>query len=120
MEEIREKLLCVLRNNMDKVRYAYQVLYIEAGDFTIKLYNKPVYKQITIEKDVEIKPKYFWQKPTVKKITKRDFELNYYTWEVRYSDYSTTLTKDEYQELLKLKEEKTQEKLLNNLEKLCK
>ena len=119
MEEIREKLLCVLRNNMDKIRYANRVPYIEAGDFTIKLYTKPVYKDTLEEREVEIKPKYFWQKPTVEKITKKDFELDYYTWEIYYSDYSTVLTKEEYEELSKLKEEKSQEKILNNLNKLC-
>jgi hypothetical protein len=120
MEEIREKLLCVLRNNMDKVRLFQQDYYIEAGDFTIKLFSKYVYKDIFKEREVVIKPKYFWQKSKIEKRSEAGYELDYFTWVICYSDYITTLTKEEYEELSKLKEEKTQEKILNNLNKLCK
>lgn len=118
---VREKLLCVLRNNMDKIKQVSgKADYIEAGEIAIKLFNEPIYKTINIKEELVIKPKYFWQKPKTKKFTRPDRVFDYYTWQVVCDGYETTLTKEEYEELLKLKKEKEQEKILNNLEKLCK
>ena len=119
--EIREKLLCVLRNHIqDFKKYGYDSFLLSLKSIDdIWVRRISVNKDASFEKEVIYKPKYFWQKPKVKMERFSKHTLDYYTLEVSYWDYKTKLTKEEYEELMKIREEKIKEKQLKELEKLC-
>lgn len=118
-DEIREKLLCVLRNNIQDLKGVYNRSYLEIGDVRIYCYTTFVYKDVVIKKEVIEEPQYFWHKPKVKIVDGTGVEIDYTTFEVAYGDYTTRLTKEEYQEIMKIREEKIKEKQLEELTKLC-
>ena len=67
--EIREKLLCVLRNHIqDYKKYGYDsfLLSLKSTD-NIWARRISVNKDASFEKEVIYKPKYFWQKPKYEK-----------------------------------------------------
>ena len=120
-EELREKLLCVLKNNIqDFKKYGYDsfLLSLKSSD-SIWARRISVSKNDSFEKEVIYKPKYFWQKPKVKMETFSKYTLDYYTLDISYGDYKTRLTKEEYEEIMKIREEKIKEKQLEELTKLC-
>lgn len=114
-EELREKLLCVLRNNIQNLKR----MYLEIGEVRIRLYNTFVYKDVITKKEVVEKPLYFWHKPKVKIVEGTGVEIDYTTFDVVYGDYTTRLTKEEYEEIMQIRQEKIKEKQLKKLEKLC-
>ena len=119
--EIREKLLCVLRNHIqDFKKYGYDsfLLSLKSID-NIWARRISVDKDASFEKEVIYKPKYFWQKPKVKMEIFSKYTLDYYTLKISYGDYTTRLTKEEYEELMQIREEKIKEKQLEELTKLC-
>lgn len=118
-DEIREKLLCVLRNNIQDLKSLYNRSYLEIGDVRIYCYTTFVYKDVVIKKEVIEEPQYFWHKPKVKIVDGTGVEIDYTTFEVTYGDYTTRLTKEEYEEIMKIREEKIKEKQLEELTKLC-
>ena len=108
--EIREKLLCVLRNEIHNFKRntcnESWYTYYQLGDITIS--------PETVFKEVKIKTKYFWQKE------KTICLIDYKTWDVSFSNYIYRLTKEEYEELTKLREERLREQAIKDLDKLCK
>jgi len=119
--EIREKLLCVLRNHIqDFKKYGYDsfLLSLKSID-NIWARRISVDKDASFEKEVIYKPKYFWQKPKVKMEIFSKYTLDYYTLNISYGDYTTRLTKEEYEELMQIRKEKIKEKQLEELTKLC-
>lgn len=120
--EIREKLLCVLRNNIvDFKKASSWLLHLETdfGVITLDLWLD-IYKNIDDTRSEIIKPKYFWQKEKIVTSATRRSVFDYKTAKVCYQDYSYVLTKSEYEEICKLITEKTKEKVLLELDKLCK
>ncbi len=119
--EIREKLLCVLKNNIQDFRkYGYDSFLISlTSSDNIWARRISVNKEDSFEKEVIYKPKYFWQKPKVKMERFSKYTLDYYTLKISYGDYTTQLTKEEYKEIMKIREEKIKEKQLEELTKLC-
>ena len=101
--EIKEKALCALRKNADKIspkKYLYQ------NDFHIWMSIKHLYKE-----------------------TRHNFlffsyvttELDGYVVEVSVNDSIVfDITSEEYEEIMKIREEKIREKLIKELDKLCK
>ena len=118
-DEIKEKLLCFLRNHIQDFEYiqGYYRLYNKSSN--ILFYNVIVYKNTLVEKEFVEKPKYFWQKPKTgtKRFTQSVFD--YTTADVKYENYTTRLTEEEYKEIMKIREEKIKEKQLEKLTKLC-
>ena len=108
-EELREKLLCVLRDNIQDFERI-----VENNSFYTyyKLGNIHLFP-IAVFKNVVKKPKYFWQKERTESI------LDYRTLEINFEGHTTKLTKEEYEEIMKIREEKIKEKQLEELTKLC-
>ena len=108
--EIREKLLCVLRSEIHNFkinsRNGIWRTYYQLEDIIIS--------PETVCKEVKIKPKYFWQKEKVR------YLVDYTTWDITFKNYVYRLTKEEYEELTELREEKLKEQVLKELDKLCK
>jgi hypothetical protein len=118
-DEIREKLLCVLRNNIQDLKSVDNRSYLEIGDVRIYCYTTFVYKDVVIKKEVIEEPQYFWHKPKVKFVDGTGIKIDYTTFDVTYGNYTTRLTKEEYEEIMKIREEKIKEKQLEELTKLC-
>ena len=79
--EIREKLLCVLRNHIQdfkKCGYDSFLLSLKSID-NIWARRISVNKDASFKKEVIYKPKYFWQKPKVKIEIFSKYTLDYYT-----------------------------------------
>ena len=101
--EIKEKALCALRKNADKIT-SKQHLY--QNGFHIWMSIKHLYKE-----------------------TRHNFlffsyvttELDGYVVEVSVNDSIVfDITSEEYEEIMKIREEKIREKLIKELDKLCK
>ena len=108
-KELREKLLCAIKSNISD---------FERSHTSYSLYFNSIYLYFeTIEKvnELIISPKYFWQK---EKILHHRVE-DYNTFIVEYGSFRTTLTKEEYEEIIQIRQEKVKEKQLKELEKLC-
>lgn len=118
-EELREKLLCVLRNNIQDLKKVYNQCYLEIGDVRIYCNTTFAYKDVVIKKEIIEKPKYFWQKPKTKIVEDEKWEIDYTTFKVRYGEYETQLTKEEYEEIMQIRQEKIKQKQLEELTKLC-
>ena len=100
--EIKEKTLCALRKNADKIspkKYLYQ------NDFHIWMLIKHLYK--------ETRHRFF----VFSYITK---EYDGYVVEVSVNDSIVfNITSEEFEEIMKIREEKIREKLIKELDKLC-
>ena len=100
--EIKEKALCALRKNADKIlskKYLYQ------NGFHIWMSIKHLYK--------ETRHVFF----VFSYITK---EYDGYVVEVSVNDSIVfDITSEEYEEIMKIREEKIREKLIKELDKLC-
>ena len=101
--EIKEKVLCALRKNADKIsakKYLYQ------NGFHIWMSIKHLYK--------ETRHGFF----VFSYITK---EYDGYAVEVSVNDsLFFDITSEEYEEIMKIREEKNREKLIKELDRLCK
>lgn len=108
-KEIREMLLCVLRNNIQHFKKIIQsgswYAYYSFEDIT--LHPTPIYKE------VKLKPKNFWQKEIDRNIKE------YETFSARYGEFTTQLTKEEYNEILEIRREKIKDSTLKQLTKIC-
>ena len=112
-KELREKLLCVLRNNIQD----FEMEHIN-NTFCNYLYFNNIYLYFeTVRKHVEVRiqPKYFWQKEKVYFEEVKDYS----TFRVSYKGFEIKLTKEEYEEIMQIRQEKIKEKQLKELEKLC-
>lgn len=123
-KEIREKLLCVLRNHIQdfrdfKHRCVSGIAYYKDKEPSIYLHYTNIYKDVEVEKEVIIKPKYFWQKSKTEILKFTKVEIDYTTAYVDYGDFRITLLKEEYEEIMQIREEKIKEKQLEELTKLC-
>ena len=118
-KEIRDKLLCVLKSNIQDLKRVYNQCYLEIGDVRIYCHITFTYKDTIIKKEIIEKPKYFWQKYKTKIVEDKKFEIDYTTFNVSYGEYKTQLTKQEYEEIMQIRQEKIKEKQLKELEKLC-
>ena len=122
-EELREKLLCILRNNIQdfedyRNKCVSGLVYYNITPM-IYLYYNSVYKHTEREREVTIKPKYFWQKEKTEVVKFTNLGFDYKTFIVEYGSFRTTLTKEEYGEIMQIRQEKIKEKQLKELEKLC-
>ena len=122
-EELREKLLCVLRNNIqDFEDYRHKcssgLAYYSITPI-IYLHYINVYKYTKKKREVVIKPKYFWQKEKTGTLEYTDTEFDYTTAYVDYGEFRITLTKEEYEEIMQIRQEKIKQKQLEELTKLC-
>ena len=101
--EIKEKALCALRKNADKIsskKYLYQ------NGFHIWMSIKHLYK--------ETRHVFF----VFSYITK---EYDGYVVEVSVNDSIVfNITSEEYEEIMKIREEKIREKLIKELDEICK
>ena len=101
--EVKEKALCALRKNADKIlskKYLYQ------NGFHIWMSIKHLYKETRHEVFV------------FSYITK---EYDGYVVEVNVNDSIVfNITSEEYEEIMKIREEKIREELIKELDKLCK
>ena len=101
--EIKEKALCALRKNADRIspdKYLYQ------NGFHIWMSIKHLYK--------ETRHGFF----VFSYITK---EYNGYVVEVSVNDSIVfNITSEEFEEIMKIREEKIRERLIKELDKLCK
>ena len=101
--EIKEKALCALRKNADKIsskKYLYQ------NGFHIWMSIKHLYK--------ETRHVFF----VFSYITK---EYDGYVVEVSVNDSIVfDITSEEYEEIMKIREEKIREKLIKELDEICK
>ena len=109
-KEIREKLLYVLRNNIQD----FEKNIDNESWYTYYKLNNLYLTPHCIHKEVIIEPKYFWQKKKMKR------GVDYHTLCVTFENFYTYLTKEEYEEIMKIREEKIKEKQLEELTKLCK
>ena len=108
-KELREKLLCAIKNN---------IADFERSHTSYSLYFNSIYLYFeTIEKvnELIVPPKYFWQKEKILHHRVKDYN----TFIVEYGSFRTTLTKEEYEEIMQIRQEKIKEKQLKELEKLC-
>ena len=115
---MKDKLLCVLKSNIKNFNHGFL-------RFDSKLYIclKPnsVYKEE--RKEIIKKPKYFWQKEKVKFITEEVYKGSTYKMQL-CDDYrileSCEITKEEYDEIFRLKKEQTKKDIEEILDKHCK
>lgn len=122
-KELREKLLCILRNNIQNFEYYRNkcvngLVYYNITPM-IYLYYNSVYKHTEREREVTIKPKYFWQKEKTKVVKFTNSEFDYTTAYVDYGEFGIALTKEEYEEIMQIRQEKIKQKQLEELTKLC-
>ena len=112
-KELREKLLCAIKNNIQNFVFKHyeRSFYSDYSFNGITLSSTTVSKKIT----VNIPPKYFWQKAK----QKERYIQDYSTFNVAYGEFRTQLTKEEYEEIMQIRQEKIKEKQLKELEKLC-
>jgi hypothetical protein len=108
--ELKEKLLCALRNNIEDIKPVFHWNSVGLGDG---------YKLGDIVLYVDSKPftrtkerMYFWQSKT-ETIYKDIYRIDYGLEKVE-------ITKEEYEEIINLRQEKIKEKQLEELDKLCK
>lgn len=107
--ELKEKLLCALRNNIEDLKYTFHWNSIGLGS-AYKLSNIILYvdsKPFTRTKE----RKYFWQRKT-ETIYKDVYKID-------FGSESIEITKEEYEEIINLRQEKIKEKQLKELNKLC-
>lgn len=108
-EEIREKLLYVLRNHIQD----FEKLVEDNSFYTYYKLGNTYLSPTAVFKNVVKKPKYFWQKERAERI------LDYRTLEINLEGYTTKLTKEEYEEIMQIRKEKIKQKQLEELTKLC-
>jgi hypothetical protein len=100
-EELREKLLCVLRNKADEISFG--TLVTEVGRIWLngeRKYRIEKYKIFGI----------FPAKGVV---------FDGYDYSVSLGDNSFSITEEEYEEIMQIRQEKIKQKQLEELEKLC-
>ena len=128
--ELKEKLLCALKSNIEDIkelreryengaRFFWELFYLDKDSIRIKILKRPVYKKEIVEKAYNIKRKYFWQKDKVKIESTEEWNLDYIAGEIIFENVKFDLTKEEYEEIINLRQEKIKEKQLEELDKLC-
>ena len=108
-KELREKLLCAIKSNIADFERRW------VGN---SLYFNSIYLHFEIIEKVNeliVPPKYFWQKEKILRHRVNDYN----TFAVEYGSFRTRLTKEEYEEIMQIRQEKIKEKQLKELEKLC-
>ena len=129
--ELRERLICALKSNIEDIkelkerfendaRFFWELFYLDKADIRIKILKRPVYKKEIVEKTYTVKRKYFWQKDKIKIESTEERNLDYIAGEIIFENVKFDLTKEEYEEIINLHQEKIKEKQLEVLNKLCK
>lgn len=125
---IREKLLCALRGNADLLEYKQEFhgdlgfligFYYKLRNPQILLYTESVYNNIKKTKVVNVKPKFFWGKLKQQEVEYTTLEKVGYKGVIEYGNEKFRITKEEYDEIVELREEKIKEVQLEELTKLC-
>ena len=101
MDKLKEKMLCALKSKADEL--CYNSLNTEVG-------------RIYIEKERRYrteKCKILWVFPS------EGLVFDGYDYTISLSSSKFKITKEEYEEIMKIREEKIKEKQLKELEKLC-
>lgn len=108
--ELKEKLLCALRNNIEDIKPTFHWNSTGVGggyklsNIILYIDSKPLTKTT--------KGKYFWQTKT-ERIFEDIFKIN-------FGLESIEITKEEYEEIINLHREKIKERQIEELDKLCK
>ena len=122
MKELKEKLLCAIKSNIECL--AYRNDYHIQGYYGFKKINgkyiilgkEPIHVKKTVERTIY--PKYFWQKEKIKEV--EDWVFIGFKGIIKMQDYEQIdITIEEYNEIIKLHEEKSLEKDLKTLSNLC-
>ncbi len=119
--ELKEKLLCVLRKEAGNLKNTpYTNYYIlKTNSFKIIFEAEPVFEHKTVTEDAVISPKYVWQKEKIEKITRNTREFLYNEGSVRFEGNYFKITKEEYGEILELRKKQIEERQLEELNKIC-
>ena len=126
--EIKEKLLCALRSQADKIKdKSYRgcgeyltITYLEVDTTSsialskINIYDEKLVKKVNI-----IKPKYFWQKDITEETEVIEYTVNSYKGQLEFSGEKFEITKEEYDEIIELRQQKIKERQIKQLDKLC-
>ncbi len=127
--ELKERLLCALRSQADKIEdrsYAgcggyYIIKYLEVDvNSSIYLSRINVYEEKLFKKTNVIKSKYFWQKDKIEEVEDIDYTIISYKGQIEFGGEKFEITKEEYDEIIELREQKIKERQIQQLEKLCK
>lgn len=124
--ELKEKILCAIKNNIDSFKkerrggcgYS-EWLQLNGEGLEIRLYKASKYKTQSSTKTNIIKSA--WWRAERKEIIEVDEEIFDYNYGRIYlnGNYVFDTTKEEYEEIIKLRGEKIREKQLEELNKLC-
>lgn len=120
MEDLKEKLLCALKKNILELRkYSGNWYLFSSGDIEIFLGVQYKYEN-KIEKIIDKLPfYYFWKKDKNIIVTKEHSELCS-VYNIFYNDAEFKITKEECEEILKLRKEAIEQEKLKQLDNLCK
>jgi hypothetical protein len=117
-DSIREKLLCFLRNEIHNFKTEHiGILYFDLDNIDIRIQRYSVYKREVEEIEQVVEPKYFWQKIKTEKVKTSNKVFAYYKADVYLFGYKYELAKEEYEELIKLRDNRLKKELID---KLCK
>jgi len=126
MEITKEKLICALKSNLAQINKEYYYgssysaeLRLKAGDSYIRVYSERKLKRETIETEVNVKPKYFWQKTEKKVIEKGTLVYDGYKYFISYGK-QFEITEEEYNDLLDSYRDYQKQKDYNTIDELCK
>lgn len=120
-EQIKEKLLCVLKTNAGDLKklYCNNILSYKDNSIKIDLYNLGVYEDYKEERSTVVPAKYFWQKDKTENTTVWSKRFSHNVARIEFGGKKFIIEKEEYDEIIKLREEKIKERQLEKLEKLC-
>ena len=127
--EIKEKLLCALRERADLLKDDFRrgcvgvdsFLYLEVTrDSCIELKKVNQYDRGEDVKTITEKAKYFWQKDKEKEVREVNFIFIGYVGKVSFNNEEFEITKEEYDEIIEVREQKIKEIQIKQLDNLCK
>lgn len=124
--ELKEKIICALKSNIDSLKkerrggcgYS-EWLQLNSGELEIRLYKASKYKIETFPESRIIKDRW-WKCKMVEavEVDKEVFDYNYGRIHLN-GKYIFDTTREEYEEIIKLRVEKIKERQLEELNKLC-
>ena len=110
MEKFKEKILCALESNAGELR--------EYGYFHYSIRNCPLCMYVeNTWKRVLINPATFFRDAIYEEV---DTDINEWTYKAEFQGQTTDLTKEEFDNILKIRQEKREQKRIEDLDKLCK
>ena len=127
--EIKEKLLCALKSQADKIKdRSYRgcggyrtITYLKVDEnSSIYLNRIDIYDKKPIKEVYTIKSKYFWQKNKTEEKEFIDYTIISYKGEIEFGGEKFEITKEEYDEIVDLRKKKIKEIQIKQLDDLCK